>query len=59
MVTLRTFLSGVIGGFLNVFISPYIIGYLPGFPLSGFIYNALLFGVWVVVATLILERTGH
>jgi len=61
MVSMRDFLSGIIAGFFNVFITPYIIGYIPNFGI-GFltlIYNILFFGVWVVVATLILERTGH
>lgn len=59
MVSSRDFLSGVIAGLLNVFISPFIIGFTPSFPFSFYIIQPIMFGVWVVVATLILEKTGH
>jgi len=61
MVSLRDFLSGVIAGFLQVVISPYIVGYIPSFGvwILSYIYNIVFLGIWVVVATLILEKTGH
>jgi hypothetical protein len=61
MVSKRDFLSGIIAGFLGVFVTPQIIGYIPNFGI-GFltlIYTMIFFGIWVVVATLILEKTGH
>jgi len=60
MVSMRDFLSGIIAGFLHLFISPFVITLLPGFgAITYYLYNALFFGIWVVIATLILERTGH
>lgn len=63
MVSMRDFLSGIIAGILSTFIGPYItgfiVGFLPSIPFLGFIINILFFGVWVLVATLILEKTGH
>jgi len=59
MVGLRDFLSGVIAGLLHIFIGTFIIGYIPSFPFSIYIINPIMFGVWVVIATLILEKTGH
>jgi len=61
MVSLRDFLSGIIAGILHAFITPFVIGYIPVFGVwvLSYIYNILFLGVWVVVATLILEKTGH
>jgi hypothetical protein len=59
MVSMRDFLSGIIAGLLNTFIGPFIIGFIPSFPFSFYIIQPIMFGVWVVVATLILEKTGH
>jgi len=61
MVSMRDFLSGIIAGVLHVFITPYVIGFVPNFGvwILAYIYNILFFAIWVVIATLILERTGH
>ena len=59
MVDVRDFLSGAIAGLLHMFVSPYIITFIPSFPFSYFITQPVLLGVWVVVATLILEKTGQ
>ena len=61
MVSMRDFLSGIIGGILHTFITPFIIGYIPTFGqwLLASVYNIIFFGIWIVVATLILEKTGH
>jgi len=61
MVSLRDFLSGIIAGFFGAFVTPQFIGYIPNFGIGllSLIYNMLFFGVWVVVATFILEKTGH
>jgi len=59
MVSLRDFLSGVIAGLLHIFIGSFVIGYIPSFPLSIYIIQPVMIGIWVVVATFILEKTGH
>ncbi len=59
MVSLRDFLSGIIAGLLATFINPLIVGFIPTFPFSFYIVYPVLFGIWVVVATFILEKTGH
>jgi len=58
MASLRDFLSGIIAGFLNL-LTPFITAYIPGFPFSWVIYPVIFLGIWVVVATFILEKTGH
>jgi len=59
MVSLRDFLSGLIAGLLHIFIGSFVIGYIPSFPFSIYIIQPVMFGIWVVVATFILEKTGH
>lgn len=59
MVSLRDFLSGVIAGLLHIFIGSFVIGYIPSFPFSIYIIQPVMFGIWVVVATFILEKTGR
>ena len=59
MVSLRDFLSGVIAGVLHIFIGSFVIGYIPSFPFSIYIIQPVMFGIWVVVATFILEKTGR
>lgn len=59
MAGMRDFLSGIIAGILSTFINPFIIGFIPTFPFSFYIVNPVLLGVWVVIATLILEKMGH
>jgi polyferredoxin len=56
MATIKNFVSGIIAGFLNLFITPFVIGFIPAIPYSFYILQPLLFGLWVFVATIILER---
>lgn len=57
MVGFREFLSGLIAGFLNLFVTPFIIGFIPSFPFSYYVTQPLMFGIWVVIVSAILERT--
>ncbi len=59
MVSLRDFLSGIIAGLLSTFIGPFVTGFIPSFPFSFYIIQPVMFGIWVVIATFILEKTGH
>lgn len=56
MVGLREFLSGILAGFLNLFVTPFIIGFIPSFPFSYYIVQPVMFGIWVVIVSAILER---
>jgi hypothetical protein len=59
MVSSRDFISGVIAGLLHMFISPFVLGVIPSFPFDYYITQPVMLGVWVVIATFILEKTGH
>jgi hypothetical protein len=56
MATIKNFVSGIIAAFLNLLITPFVIGFIPTFPYSFYILQPLLFGLWVFVATIILEK---
>jgi len=56
MVTFKDFLAGLIAGFLYIFVTPYISWIIPTFPFSYYIVQPIFFGIWVVIAELILEK---